>query len=93
MVAHIENGGIDTSIITQVGDSLKFFNRILDVVHKCDDSEELSIELTGLFLRARKSLLRNPFSFGFIEGGLELYQDDNPNRILFVPCETDVDIL
>lgn len=92
MKAILENGGIDISILTQVGDTLWFFNEILDVVCDCSDAEEASLAMTSLFLKRRNRLLKNPFTFGFCENGLEVWQDDNPNRVVFAPCETDIEI-
>lgn len=93
MKAIIENGGIDLSLIpVQKGDKLSFFNSILDEVCQSEDAEDLSRNLTKLWYSARKKLLNNPFTFGFCSEGLEVYQDDNPNRLIFVECEVDVEI-
>lgn len=92
MVAIIENGGVNITNLSQVGNCLILFNEILDSIEGSVDAEELKEKLQTVFFRARKFLLRNPFTYGFTSEGFEVYQDEKKERLVFVECETDIEL-
>ncbi len=91
MKAQIENGGVFTSTLQQVCDCLILFNEILNVIGESEDTEELKEKMQTLFFRARKFLIKNPFTYGFTHEGFEVYQE-GLDRKIFVECETDVEL-
>lgn len=92
MQAIIENGGIKIEGIRQLGDTLVLFNAILDAIWESEDSDDLNIKITGVFYKSRKFVLNNPFKLGFSSEGAEIWQEGKTDRLIFIPCETDIEI-
>lgn len=92
MKAIIENGGINIFLEKDKIDlfrDLLFFNSILGIINNSIDRDEVQQQMTALIAKARLNNKRVQFTFGFNSEFtyMEVYQDENPNRIIFVDFE------
>jgi len=87
MQAIIENGGGDSRTYVD----MYTFLSILDTICIAEDSEELITLLDRVRHRNLKRSEPFNYSFGVTSSGVEVYYNNNPKRLIFVSCETDVE--
>jgi hypothetical protein len=73
-------------------ETLHVFNTLLSILIVSDNEEGLEKNMAQYFAIKRSKLEYLPFSYGYSSEGLELYQDGVNERVLFVPCKTDIEI-
>lgn len=91
MEAIFEHGGI-TEAWKLTPTNFNALNMILNAISESDSSEELMANLDRTRHKFLRGNLKYSFSHYLTSGGVEIYIEGQKERLIFVPCETDIEI-
>lgn len=106
MKAIVEHGGIisenhkiklsvDKEIISLTDSqklALLIFDMYLSAIRKSRDSESLRKNVVRVEFEIQTLQLKNPFYSGFTAEGFGIYNEKTQLRLIFVECETDIEL-
>ncbi len=97
MEAVLRNGGIKVdgtvnNVSNFVNIKLHILNMYLNAIGDSTDAESLRIESSRVELVVNRLKIVNPYTSGFTEKGFVIIEDATQKEIVFVECETDIEI-
>lgn len=72
--------------------ALLLFDMYLSAIYKSSDSENLRKNVVRVEFEIQTLQLKNPFYSGFTADGFGVYDEKTDTRLIFVECETDIDL-